>query len=54
MHNLIQFAQTQCILWSLIFVSLRILDFPDVLDGKESTFNVGDLGSIPELGRSLG
>ena len=33
------------------FVSLRILDFPD---GKESTCNVGDLGSIPGLGRSLG
>ena len=24
-----------------------------VSDGKESTCNVGDLGSIPELGRSL-
>ena len=25
--------------------------FPDGSDGKESACNVGDLGSIPELGR---
>ena len=30
------------------------LDFPCGLAGKESTCNVGDLGSIPGLGRSLG
>ena len=30
------------------------LDFPDGSDGKESTFNVGDLGSTPGLGRSPG
>ena len=28
--------------------------FPDSLAGKESTCNAGDLGSIPELGRSPG
>ena len=28
--------------------------FPGGSDGKESTYNVGDLGSIPGLGRSLG
>ena len=28
--------------------------FPSVSDGKESTCNVGDLGSIPGLGRSPG
>jgi len=28
------------------------LGFPGGLDGKESTCNVGDLGLIPELGRS--
>ena len=28
--------------------------FPGGSDGKESTCNVGDLGSIPGLGRSLG
>ena len=28
--------------------------FPGVSDGKESTCNVGDLGSIPGLGRSPG
>jgi len=30
------------------------LGFPGDSDGKESTCNVGDLGSIPRLGRSLG
>ena len=28
--------------------------FPGGSDGKESTSNAGDLGSIPGLGRSLG
>ena len=28
--------------------------FPGGPDGKESACNVGELGSIPELGRSLG
>ena len=28
--------------------------FPDGSDGKESACNVGDLGLIPELGRSSG
>ena len=30
------------------------LGFPGASDGKESTCNVGDLGLIPELGRSPG
>ena len=30
------------------------LGFPGGSDGKESTCNVGDPGSIPGLGRSLG
>ena len=29
-------------------------DFPGGSDGKESAYNVGDLGSIPVLGRSSG
>ena len=29
-------------------------DFPGVSDGKASTYNVGDLGSIPRSGRSPG
>ena len=28
------------------------MDFPGGSDGKESAYNVGDLGSIPGLGRS--
>ena len=30
------------------------LGFPGDSDGKESAYNAGDLGSIPELGRSCG
>ena len=30
------------------------LDFPGGSDGKASAYNVGDLGSIPGSGRSLG
>ena len=30
------------------------LSFPGGSTGKESTCNAGDLGSVPELGRSLG
>ena len=30
------------------------MGFPGGSDGKESTYNVGDLGSIPGLGRSPG
>ena len=30
------------------------MDFPGGSDGKESTCNAGDLGSVPELGRSPG
>ena len=32
----------------------RILGLPGGSDGKESTCNMGDLGSIPGLGRSPG
>ena len=30
------------------------IDFPGGSDGKASAYNVGDLGSIPVLGRFLG
>jgi len=33
---------------------LLLLGFPGGSDSKESICNVGDLGSIPGLGRSLG
>ena len=33
---------------------MLVKGFPGVSDGKELTCNVGDLGSIPGLGRSLG
>ena len=30
------------------------MEFPGSSDGKESACNAGDLGSVPQLGRSLG
>ena len=36
------------------FVSTWFWGFPGGSDGKESACNVGDLGLIPELGRSPG
>ena len=35
-------------------ILMHILGFPHSSDGKESTCNAGDLGSIPGLGRSPG
>ena len=32
----------------------KMVDFPGGSDGKVSVYNVGDLGSIPGLGRSSG
>ena len=36
------------------FSCMLLMSFPDGSDGKESTCNVRDLGSIPGLGRSPG
>jgi len=38
----------------LHFAPLLFLDFPGRSDGKASTYNVGDLGSIPGSGRPPG
>ena len=37
-----------------IYLQVREMGFPSGSDGKESTCNVGDLGSIPGLRRSPG
>ena len=37
-----------------IYVGIHIMGFPCGSAGKESICNVGDLGLIPGLGRSLG
>ena len=37
-----------------IWIMYCVLGFPDGSDGKESACNVGDLGSVPGLGRSTG
>ena len=42
----------KCIPW--VYSELRLLGFPCGSAGKESTCSVGDLGSIPGLGRSPG
>ena len=41
-------------LLGLGFFFLALLGFPSGSDGKESTCNAGDLGSVPELGRYPG
>ena len=38
----------------LYFDHSMIMGFPGGSDGKESTCNAGDLGSVPRLGRSPG
>ena len=35
-------------------IRITLLDFPGGSDGKESACNAGDMGSIPELGKSPG
>ena len=49
-------AKVKKIIIYTIWLSLLSLDiltgFPGGSDGKESAYNVGDLGSIPGLGRS--
>ena len=46
---------SQEILWRRARLPTPVfLGFPGGSDGKESAFNVGDLGTIPGLGRSPG
>ena len=40
--------------WKINIISNSLQDFPGGSAGKESACNVGDLGSIPGLGRSPG
>ena len=40
--------------WLMAYFTRYKQGFPDDSDGKESACNVGDLGSIPGLGRSPG
>ena len=42
-----------CILNVIIYCILTIQGFPGGSSGKESACNAEDLGSVPELGRSL-
>jgi len=56
MINLEKKKKNSCeFLWNAVLVSIEmIIGFPSGSDGKESACNVGDLGLIPGLGRSLG
>ena len=38
----------------IYMLTFKTWDFPGGSDGKESAYNLGDLGSIPGLGCSLG
>ena len=49
------FTTVSVLLYFLITENMQgIIGFPGGSDGKESTCNARDLGSIPGLGRSLG
>ena len=49
------FTVVSVLLYFLITENMQgIIGFPGGSDGKESTCNARDLGSIPGLGRSLG
>ena len=48
-----KFLYPPLILFPLLSTSYINMGFPDISVGKESTCNVGDLGSILGLGRSL-
>ena len=37
----------------LLCMTILVSGFPGGSDSEESTYNMGDLGSIPRLGRSL-
>ena len=43
-----------CEMSAIVWYFEHSLDFPGGSDGKVSAYNVGDLGSIPGLGRSPG
>ena len=57
-HNLLWeilsvcFSSTHLLVSRICCFPIYILHFPGSSDGKESTCNAGDLGSIPGLGRS--
>ena len=48
-----RFKIINCMALCLLYCAVLHLDFPGGSDGKAFVYNVGDLGSIPGLGRSL-
>ena len=50
----ITFGKFQIASGKNLTLSMLYLSFPGGSDGKASAYNVGDLGSIPVLGRSPG
>ena len=54
LFNANKFACNTDLFPSILLLIIYILGFPGGSDGKESTYNVGDLGLIPGLGRSPG
>ena len=52
--NMVHFLVNSSLISQSFVISFRVIGFPGSLDGKASAYNVGDLGSIPGSGRSLG
>ena len=53
-YCLLSVAYPDLLLYTIGMFQFKLLDFPGGSDSKESTCNVGDLGSVPGLGRSPG
>ena len=54
LHQVTKVLELQLQLQHQSFQLIFRRGFPGDSDGKESAYNAGDLGSIPELGRSCG
>ena len=52
--NMVHFLVNSSLISQSFVISFRVIGFPGSLDGKASAYNVGDPGSIPGSGRSLG
>ena len=53
-HRILTIVFVLCIMTLFSIHSVYTRDFPGGSDGKASAYNVGDLGSIPGLGRFPG
>ena len=53
MDSIVHGVAKSWMVYELLCMAILVSGLPWCSDGKESTFNVGDLRSVPGLGRSL-